>query len=152
MDRFWEKWRELAGPNLFIRPKWHRTERNVKVGDLVWIADTNALGGQFPLGCIVTVYPDIKGIVRDADIATCAGLPVSQTGGHKKSSLLPMTVIRRDEIRLVVLLPVEDQICSPTAMVPFSSYTHSSAPWPSCSLIYSLNRYTYLLPKSQLPP
>lgn len=23
VDRFWAKWRELAGPNLFIRQKWH---------------------------------------------------------------------------------------------------------------------------------
>ncbi|XP_065152486.1 uncharacterized protein [Paramisgurnus dabryanus] len=109
VDRFWKKWRELAGPNLFIRHKWHRTERNVKVGDLVWIADPNALRGQFRLGRILTVYPDRKGIVRDADIATCAGLSVSLAGGRKRSSSLPMTVIRRDVRRLVVLLPVEDK-------------------------------------------
>ena len=121
VDRFWAKWRELAGPNLFIRPKWHRTERNVKVGDLVWIADPNALRGQFRLGRILTVYPDSKGIVRDADIATCAGLPVSLAGGRKKrSSSLPMTVIRRDVRRLVVLLPVEDKTHPPAAMKPAS--------------------------------
>lgn len=33
----------------------------------------DALRGQFRLGRILTVYPDSKGIVRDADIATCAG-------------------------------------------------------------------------------
>ena len=113
VDQFWAKWRELAGPNLFGRHKWHRTERNVKVGDLVWIADPNALRGQFRLGRILKVYPDSKGIVRDADIATCAGLPVSVAGGRKKSSSLPMAVIRRDVRRLVVLLPVEDQTHPP---------------------------------------
>ena len=35
VDQFWAKWRKLAGPNLFLRHKWHWTERNVKVGDLV---------------------------------------------------------------------------------------------------------------------
>ena len=110
VDRFWAKWRELAGPNLCIRHKWHRTKRNVKVGDLIWIADPNALIGQFRLGRILADYPDCKGIVKDADIATCAGLPVSLTGGWKKRrSSLPMTVIRRDVRRLVVLLPVEDE-------------------------------------------
>ncbi len=114
VDRFWAKWRELAGPNLFIRHKWHRTERNVKVGDLVWVADPNALRGQFRLGRILTVYPDSKGIVRDADIVTCAGLPVSLVGGRKKrSSSLPRTVIRRDVRRLVVLLPVEEKTHPP---------------------------------------
>ncbi|XP_062390786.1 uncharacterized protein LOC134078694 [Sardina pilchardus] len=122
VDQFWAKWRELAGPNLFIRHKWHRTERNVKAGDLVWIADPNALRGQFRLGRILTVYPDSKGIVRDADIATCAGLPVSLAGGQKKrSSSLPMTVIRRDVRRLVVLLPVEEKLHPPAAMKPASS-------------------------------
>ncbi|KAL2076334.1 hypothetical protein ACEWY4_028086 [Coilia grayii] len=110
VDRFWAKWRELAGPNLFIRQKWHRSERNVQVGDLVWVADPNALRSQFRLGRILSVYPDNKGIVRDADIATCAGTPASQAGGRKKSgSPLPTVVIRRDIRRLVVLLPVEDQ-------------------------------------------
>lgn len=50
VDRFWNKWRELAGLDLFIRHKWHRTERNVKVGDLVWIVDSNVLRDQFRLG------------------------------------------------------------------------------------------------------
>lgn len=110
VDRFWAKWRELAGPNLFIRQKWHRSERNVQIGDLVWIADPNAIRGQFRLGRILTVYPDSKGIVRDADVATCTGIPASQAGCYKKScSPLPTAVIRRDVRRLVVLLPVEDQ-------------------------------------------
>ncbi|KAL2088696.1 hypothetical protein ACEWY4_015595 [Coilia grayii] len=114
VDRFWAKWRELAGPNLFIRHKWHRSERNVEVGDLVWIADPNALRGPFRLGRILTVYPDSKGVVRDADVATCAGLPVSLADSQKKrNSTLPTAVKRRDVRRLVVLLPVEDQKSPP---------------------------------------
>lgn len=111
VDKFWSKWSELAGPNLFIRHKWHRTERSVKVGDVVWIADQNALRGQFRLGRVVTTYPDKKGVVRDADVTTCVGLPaplVSRT--WRKSSNLPTTIVlRRDVRRLVVLIPVEDQ-------------------------------------------
>lgn len=111
VDKFWSKWSELAGPNLFIRHKWHRAERSVKVGDLVWIADQNALRGQFRLGRIVSTYPDEKGVVRDADVKTCLGLPapvVSRARG--KDSTLPTTIVlRRDVRRLVVLIPVEDQ-------------------------------------------
>ncbi|KAK7883254.1 hypothetical protein WMY93_029428 [Mugilogobius chulae] len=81
VDKFWSKWSELAGPNLFIRHKWHRTERSVKVGDLVWIADQNALRGQFRLGRIVVTYPDKSGVVRDADVKTCIGLPAPQFPG-----------------------------------------------------------------------
>lgn len=111
VDRFWAKWRELAGPNLFVRQKWHRLERNVRVGDLVWVADPNALRGQFRLGRVLNVYPDSKGIVRDADIATCTGNLASQLGSRKESgSPKPYAIIRRDVRRLVVLLPVENQI------------------------------------------
>lgn len=63
VDKFWAKWSDLAGPNLFIRQKWHQTERSVKVGDVVWVADQNALKGQFRLSRVVTTYPDEKGVV-----------------------------------------------------------------------------------------
>lgn len=111
VDKFWSKWSELARPNLFIRHKWHRVERSVQVGDLVWIADQNALRGQFRLGRIVVTYPDKFGVVRDVDVATCIGLPASLAARTQaKDSILPSTIVlRRDVRRLVVLIPVEDQ-------------------------------------------
>lgn len=50
VNRFWKKWCELDGPNLFIRSKWHTKQRNVMLGDVVWLADQNALRGQYWLG------------------------------------------------------------------------------------------------------
>lgn len=38
-DKFWRKWSQLAGPNLFVRSKWHTKERNVAVGYIIWLAD-----------------------------------------------------------------------------------------------------------------
>lgn len=109
VDRFWKKWSELAGPNLFIRHKWHRTERSVKVGDVVWIAEQNALRGQFRLGRVTTTYPDKKGVVRDVDIKTCVGFPAPRA--QRKDFTMPTTiVIRRDVRRLVTLIPAEDQV------------------------------------------
>lgn len=111
VDMFWKKWSELAGPNLFIRPKWHHTQRSVKVGDTMWIADQNALRGQFRLGRIQAVYPDKKGLVWDADVKTCTGLAASLVVGQSKRSpqQLASVILRRDVRRLVVLIPVEDQ-------------------------------------------
>lgn len=111
VDRFWKKWSELAGPNLFIRHKWHRAERSIKVGDVVWIADQNALRGQFRLGRVATTYPDEKGVVRDADITTCMGLPAPMVprARRKDSTMHTKIVIRRDVRRLVILIPAEDQ-------------------------------------------
>lgn len=111
VDRFWSKWSELAGPNLFIRHKWHRAERNIKVGDVVWLADPNALRGQFRLGRVIATYPDKKGVVRDVDLTICLGLPVPLVARvQRKDADLPTTIVlRRDVRRLVVLIPVEDQ-------------------------------------------
>ncbi|XP_062390564.1 uncharacterized protein LOC134078562 [Sardina pilchardus] len=111
VDMFWKKWSELAGPNLFIRPKWHKTQRNVAVGDVVWVADQNALRGQFRLGWIQAVHPDKIGLVRDADVKLCAGLPASLIVGQLKRNPQQLTsvILRRDVRRLVVLIPVEDQ-------------------------------------------
>ena len=110
VDRFWTRWNELAGPNLFVREKWHTKERNVQIGDIVWIADSNALRGQFRLGLVTATRPDRHGVVRDVDVKVCAGLPVASTERKGRTSKqLPSTLtLRRDVRRLVVLIPAED--------------------------------------------
>lgn len=35
LDQFWMKWNQLAGPNLFVRTKWHTAHRNVTIEDVV---------------------------------------------------------------------------------------------------------------------
>lgn len=62
----------MPDPNLLVRPKWHRIQRNVAVGDIVWVADQNAVRGPFRLGRIQDVNPDKKGLARDAGVRTCA--------------------------------------------------------------------------------
>lgn len=66
--KFWRSWSQLAGPNLFVRSKWHAMERNVSVGDVVLLCDQNALRGQFKLGIVVGASPDHKGVVRDVTV------------------------------------------------------------------------------------
>lgn len=55
--------------------------------------------------------PRHKGVVQDADIRTCVGLPaVTVTPGpQKRVTAPPTTILHRDVRRLVVLLPVEEQ-------------------------------------------
>jgi len=111
VNKFWQRWSQLAGPGLFIRPKWHSKARNVAVGDLVWLADQNALRGQFRLGRVVEVAPDVNGVVRDVKVRTCPSCPVASGKRPEKISSdqrLSM-VLSRDVRRLVVLLPVEEQ-------------------------------------------
>lgn len=91
VNRFWRKWCQLAGPNLFIRSKWHTKERNVSKGDVVWLADQNALRSQFRLAKVVGVNADKDGIVRDVYVRTFPSYPVptkkptSSKQGHKAS-------------------------------------------------------------------
>ena len=110
VDKFWRRWSQLAGPHLYIRQKWHFPARNVAVGDLVWVADQNALRGRFRLGRVVEVFPDGQGVVRDARVRTCPSLPLSWSQVKKKDGVSwPSTFLHRDVRRLVVLIPSEDQ-------------------------------------------
>lgn len=113
VDRFWRKWSQLAGPNLFVRTKWHTAHRNVAIGDVVWLADQNALRGQFRLARVIDVSTDRKGIVRDVYLRSFPSYPVATVKLTKKqkkrSSKIPATILHRDVRRIVVLLPVEEQ-------------------------------------------
>nr|XP_043874409.1 uncharacterized protein LOC122764147 isoform X1 [Solea senegalensis] len=123
LSHFWKKWSQLAGPNLFIRNKWHTKKRNVAVGDVVWLADQNALRGQYKLARVVSVNADSKGIVRDVLVKTFPSYPVhikkakgkegpTRGNGEKTRRLqnkIPATILHRDVRRLVILLPAEEQ-------------------------------------------
>ncbi|KAL3991581.1 G protein-coupled receptor kinase [Sarotherodon galilaeus] len=110
VNNFWRSWSQLAGPNLFIRSKWHTAERNIAVGDIVWLCDQNALRGQFRLTKVISVNPDSRGIVRDVQVrvSPSSSIAVKSPKSATRSPELS-TILHRDIRRLVVLLPVEDQ-------------------------------------------
>ncbi|XP_039513360.1 uncharacterized protein LOC120468822 [Pimephales promelas] len=121
VNKFWRSWCQLAGPNLFVRNKWHTKERNVAVGDVVWVADQNALRGQYKMARVVDINADKKGTVRDVMVRVFPSYPVSivkpnqaETGKNVKPTKkhcdkIPATILRRDVRRLVVLIPIEEQ-------------------------------------------
>ncbi|XP_060782046.1 uncharacterized protein LOC132889497 [Neoarius graeffei] len=123
VNKFWKKWSQLAGPNLFVRNKWHTRERNVAVGDVVWLADQNAVRGHFKLARVISVNPDKEGTVRDVEVRAFPSYPVfikeparvrntdrTTKVGRKSITKIPATILHRDVRRLVVLLPVEEQV------------------------------------------
>ncbi len=116
-------WSQFAGPKLFMRSKWHTKVRNVAVRDVVWLADQNALRSQYKLARVVKVNADCKGIVRDVNVRVFTSYPVSGVkpdkaivtdktkGAAKKlTAKIPPTILHRDVRRLVVLIPVEEQL------------------------------------------
>lgn len=120
VTKFWRCWSQLAGPNLFIRSKWHTTRRNVTSGDVVWLCDQNALRGQFRLGRVTEAVPDSKGIVRDAYVKVSPGYCTPTENKARrvgrpsttKEERVHATILHRDVRRLVVLLPAEEQVHS----------------------------------------
>ena len=101
VDRFWRKWSQLAGPNLFIRSKWHTAHRNVAVGDVVWLADQNTLRGQYELARVISVNTDKKGIIRDVHVRTFPSysVPTMKPDQREKKKLftkIPSIVLTLD--------------------------------------------------------
>lgn len=94
---------------------WHTRNGDVAVGDVVWLADQNALRGHYKLARVVSVNTDGEGIVRDVDVRTFPSYLVPAMkhevyGGYKgQPSKIPATILHRDVRRLVILLPVEEQ-------------------------------------------
>ncbi|KAL1256645.1 hypothetical protein QQF64_012190 [Cirrhinus molitorella] len=127
INRFWRSWSQFAGPNLFVGDKWHTLQRNIAVGDIVWLCDQNALRGQFKLGRVVSVNPDSRGVVRDVNVKIVPSYCVSVTkpevrpiksaaSKHPTSKVqkdFQSIILHRDVRRLVVLLPVEEQAGGP---------------------------------------
>ena len=120
VDRFWRHWSQLAGPNLFVRNKRHTKERNVAVGDTVWLAGQNALRGQYRLTKVVNINMHKKGIGKDVNVRTFPSYPVpsvkpmqhNRMGKVNKTTerlKIPATVLHRDVRRVVVLLPIKEQ-------------------------------------------
>lgn len=56
------------GASWLVRTCLDTKERTVAVGDVVWLADQNALRGQYTLARVVSVNTDGKGTVRDVTV------------------------------------------------------------------------------------
>ena len=65
---FWKRWIKEYLPLLQPRSKWSTARRNVKVGDLVLVAEENTSRGNWPLGVILEVNEGRDGLVRSAKV------------------------------------------------------------------------------------
>ena len=102
-EQFWKIWHKLYFPSLIIRQKWHSSKRNVAVGDVCIVKDSNALRGEWKLGIVTVCYPDSKGKVRNVELE----VKPSQGGSGPYVSVAAVP-IRRHVGNIVVLVPKED--------------------------------------------
>ena len=70
---FWRRWSKECLPQLQIRQKWLRKRRNLTVGDVVLVSADNSPRNTWPLGRVLKVHSDKKGIVRRVTIKPKSG-------------------------------------------------------------------------------
>ena len=68
VNAFWRKWIRHFFPSLIVQQKWHTKKRNVRVGDVVLIQDSNQVRGNWKLGKASKVYPGDDARVRKVDM------------------------------------------------------------------------------------
>ena len=102
VDAFWVKMTRSYFPNLIVEQKWHTETRNVRVGDIVMVQDSNVLRGEWKLARISQTHPSSHGKVRKV---TLSYRNLDKTHSYKGG---PTTNIERPVQNLVVILPSED--------------------------------------------
>ena len=93
-NEYWRLWKAEYLAILNRSAKWRRPQRNITAGDIVLLKDDELFGRAWPMGKVTKVYPGADGKVRVADVRTEKG------------------TYRRPIVRLVVLLPQEDDVSS----------------------------------------
>ena len=101
---FWDRWLPEAMQALLFRQKWHGDKRNLAVGDMVLVANNNAVRGCYKLGQVAKDRPDSKGRVCTVDLRhknIPESEPLWQYTGKKDA------VISRPVQQLVLVVPLE---------------------------------------------
>ena len=73
---FWHRWVREYLPLLQERQKWFDIKRNLQVGDIVLIVDSNAPRSSWPMGVVHETIPDSKGLVRQVKVKTATNILV----------------------------------------------------------------------------
>ena len=69
---FWRRWSNEHLPTLMEGQKWRSRKENIKVGDLVLLADENYPCGEWPIARVWEVVADDGGCVRVAKVKTAS--------------------------------------------------------------------------------
>jgi hypothetical protein len=67
--KFWDKWVELYAPSMAKQQKWYKGDRQLKVGDIVLITDSNTLRGHYYPAVVREVFASKDGKVRKVMLA-----------------------------------------------------------------------------------
>ena len=104
-QEFWRHWRQLYAPTLVWDKKWHTATRNLEVGDIVLMSDTNCFKGEYKLAAVRQVFPSTDGLVRRVSVAYKnfkIGESVYEYAGA------PDVLVTRSVQKLSLLVPIQD--------------------------------------------
>ena len=107
-DQFWKNWTDLYFPTLLRRQKWHHKERNMNIGDVCVMKDSNAMRGEWRLCRVVQVYPDKEGVVRNVKVI--AAPPGKTDGSSKYNKDIAMVELKRHVSNFIVIHPQADGV------------------------------------------
>ena len=99
-NEFWARWRKEYLLSLQERQKWTRPRRNLRVGNVVMIKDTNLPRNAWQPARVATVHPSTDGQVRKVQVAL-ADACLDKKG--RRSG--PMRYLERPVQKLVLLVP-----------------------------------------------
>ena len=101
-NQFWKVWTRLFFPSLLIRQKWHSSKRNIQVGDVCILQDSNTMRGEWRLVVVTNTYPDESGHVRNVEVKAKprqdGSLPYVPTAA---------SLMKRHVSNLILLVPVD---------------------------------------------
>ena len=97
VNSFWKKMTRDYFSALTIRPKWHVQRRNVKVGDVVLMQDSNSVRGEWKLARVSKIVSGGDGNVRNCEVQY-----------KHSSSVGKFTTLKRAVQRLIVVVPVDE--------------------------------------------
>ena len=100
VNSFWKKWNRDYFPSLIIRPKWHTEKRDIKVNDIVFVQDSNAIRGQLILAKVCKIFSSSDGHVRKCELLY--NLPSSSIENHT-----PCKKMERPTHKLIVIVPAD---------------------------------------------
>ena len=103
-NQFWKVWLKVYFPTLLIRQKWHTERRDLKVGDVCLLKDSEAFRAEWRLSRVTATFPDRYGKVRNVEVKVMPSPDKSKVYKPVKPNYL-----KRHVSNLIVIVPVEDQ-------------------------------------------
>ncbi|XP_070407549.1 uncharacterized protein [Nothobranchius furzeri] len=67
-NEFWHRWKKEYLLSLQQRQKWHKTNRNAKVNDIVIVQDDQASRNDWKLAKVVAIHPSEDGCIRKVQL------------------------------------------------------------------------------------